>query len=118
MIGIGGLGTSETSRKSETARENLEAIWEKQVAYRKGHRSYLTFTDGTASTWASLGVVLPAAVNHKYSAAVKDGDLVVTAAGNLDADAFEDVWSVNTETGAAYQLKNDASDVELVQRSD
>lgn len=100
--------------KSGSAAANLEAIWESEVSYRKGHRNYLAFSEGGPTTWTSLGLDgLPDEEHHRYRAVVKDGKLRLTAEGNLDDDPFVDLWTIDATTGEAVHLKSDASNLDL-----
>jgi type II secretory pathway pseudopilin PulG len=107
----------ETDDKSQTAKSNLEAIWVREKSYKLGHKSYLPFDDGTASTWGTLGVKLPAKTNHTYSAKVDGGKLVLSASANLDDDPFLDEWEIDTASGVALQTKNDALNIDLSELS-
>ena len=100
-------------QKSESARENLEAIWKAEQAYKAKHKSWLAFTDGNGTTWAALGVTLPAEKNHAYSARVAAGALTLTATANLDDDEFEDAWKLESSHGFALQDKSDALNLDL-----
>ncbi len=115
---VGGLGAStdshlETQVKAGTARMNLEAIWAREKSYKAAHASYMAFTDGNATTWAALGVKLPAEPAHHYSAKVIGSRLVLTATGNLDDDEFEDLWTLDSDVGIALQDRADALDLDL-----
>lgn len=108
------LARAIAEMKSETAAANLEAIWEREVSYRKGHKNYLAFSEGGPTTWASLGLDgLPDEEHHRYRAVVKDGKLRLTAEGNLDDDPFVDLWTIDAATGDAVQLKSDANNLDL-----
>ena len=107
------LARAVVEMKSESAAANLEAIWEREVSYRKGHKNYLAFSEGGAITWASLGLTLPEAEHHRYRAVVKDGKLRLTAEGNVDDDPFLDLWTVDAASGEAVQLKSDATNLDL-----
>ncbi len=97
--------------KSQTAAQNLQAIWEREQVYFATHRSYLGFSEGTAEVWAQLGVQLPAEANHVYVGASTGQGLTLRADGNLDSDPFRDVWVLSSADGQIRQLQNDAFDV-------
>ena len=126
--GYGGLGTSgstptldlaeaeKTAQKSDTARTNLEAIWEGQKAYKLVKKQYLGFSDGGFSTWTALGMDdLPTGHHHTFSATLSGGVLTLKATGNLDSDAFEDEWTLSSADGIAVQVRNDALNLDLTE---
>ena len=123
--GVGGLGlkgvgesSSDVEAKSTTARANLVAIWQGQQAYKLKKKSFMAFDKGGAATWAALGLAaLPEAENHTFSASVSGGALTLSATANLDADAFEDEWSLSSADGIPVQVKNDALNLDLSELS-
>lgn len=114
-VGQGGSGASaEIDAKASTARENLEAVWKGQQAYKLKKKAFMPFDKGSAATWTALGIdSLPAVENHSIRAAVSGDTLTLTATANLDADAFEDEWRLSSADGIAIQVKNDALNLDL-----
>lgn len=115
--GVGGLGLSGSGAsdvRSATARENLQAIWEGQKAYRLKKKKFMAFDLGSPATWTALGLEkLPEAEHHTYSAKVSGDTLTLTATGNLDTDEFVDEWWLSSADGTAIQVKNDAINLDL-----
>lgn len=126
---VGGLGTAqatatppdlaneasvlEAGRRAETARANLQALFDAEKRYRATHHAWMAFTRGSAATWAALHVTLPEKTNHEYSADVSGTHLLLRAHGNLDADAFEDAWKLDSDVGVALQEKSDLLNLDL-----
>ena len=117
---VGGLptGSAEVETKSATARANLEAIWKGQQAYKLKKKTFMAFDKGSAATWTALGLAsLPEAENHAFTATVAGGSLTLSATANLDADTFEDEWSLSSADGIPIQVKNDSLNLDLTELS-
>ena len=127
-IGLSGVGegggtalgviSSEVETKSNTARANLDELWKAQQKYKVKKKTYLAFDKGGAATWAALGIAaLPEAENHTFAAKIAGNSLTLSATANLDADSFEDEWSLSSADGHAIQVKNDQLNLDLTELS-
>lgn len=116
-VGLG-TGSAEVEAQSNTARANLDAIWKGQQAYKLKKKSFMAFDKGSAATWTALGIpALPETENHTFTATVAGGSLTLSATANLDADAFEDEWSLSSVDGIPIQVKNDSLNLDLSELS-
>jgi len=104
---------SKVDAKSATADENLDALTEAQERYKDANGEYLLFEAAGPQTWEALGVTFPGEVHHEFSASMKDGQLFLVAKGNLDDDAFLDVWWGGPANGTSAQLTSDVLNVDM-----
>jgi type IV pilus assembly protein PilA len=111
----------QAKSKQSEAKGNLGGIFTAQVAYQGEKNFFGNFTDiawapvGTARyryvsggyTGTNAALAVPAvtsgtdnagylgAIAHTFASARTDNTFLIEAAGNVDTDAFEDVWSMD-----------------------
>jgi serine/threonine protein kinase len=106
----------EIDKHSATAYHNMKALLVAEERFHARTGRYLFFKHGDESTWKSLDLKLPAAMEHVYSARKgPQGNLILLAEANLDGDPFLDRWHLDTadEGDSPRQDSSDAIDQNL-----